>query len=85
VNAGEGYSIFVNGRPFAESPVGIGVGGGGQARGGHVHADFRDDFKGGPVTIAVMSFLQTANKQGVIPPRGHLTVWVEEQKLPTLP
>jgi len=85
VYAGEGYAILVNGRPFAESPAGIGVGGGGQARGGHVHADFRDDFKGGPVTIAVTSFLQTANHKGVIPPRGHLTVWVEEQKLPTLP
>ncbi|MFM8952835.1 MAG: sialate O-acetylesterase [Planctomycetaceae bacterium] len=85
VNAGEGYAIFVNGRPFAESPVGIGVGGGGQARGGHVHADFRDDFKGGPVTIAVTSFLQTANPRGLVPPRGHLTVWVEEQKLPPLP
>ena len=85
VYCGEGYAIHVNGRPFAESNAGIGKRQGGQARGGHVYADFGDDFKGGPVTIAVMSFLQTGNNNGVIPPSGHLTVWVEEQKLPPIP
>lgn len=85
VFCGEGYAIHVNGRPFAESPVGVGKSEGGLARGGHVYADFGDDFKGGPVTIAVMTFLQTANTKGVIPTYGHLTVWVEEQKLPPIP
>jgi hypothetical protein len=37
----------------------------------------------GKVTIAVKGFLQFAAKNP-IPPAGHLTVWIEEQKLPSL-
>ena len=80
VNAGEGFALYVNGRLLAESNAGVGKRQGGQARGGHVFADFRDEFKGGKVTIAVTSFLREANGA----PRGHLTVWLEEQKLPPL-
>ena len=51
-------------------------------RGGHVYADFRDEFKGGKVTIAATSFLRYDTPDGK--PRGHLTVWMEEQKIPPL-
>ena len=39
---------------------------------------------GGKVTIAATSFLQSFKKSAVIPPSGHLTLWIEEQKLPPL-
>ena len=56
---------------------------GGQPRGGHIHADLRDQFKGGKVTIAVTSFLRYNHPRvKPYPPRGHITLWMEEQKLP---
>ncbi|MEI6177207.1 MAG: hypothetical protein WCS43_09965, partial [Verrucomicrobiota bacterium] len=74
--------IYVNGKLLAESKEGVPTRVGGLPRGGYVFTDLRDEFKGGKVTIAVKSFLQYANKSGPIPPSGHLTVWMEEQKLP---
>ena len=84
VNAGEGYAIYVNGKLLAESNAGVGRRQGGQPRGGHVYADFRDEFKGGKVTIAATSFLRYNNPRGIIPPRGHFTLWLEEMKIPPL-
>ncbi len=84
VNAGEGYAIYVNGKLLAESNAGVGKRQGGQPRGGHVYADFRSDFRGGKVTIAATSFLRYNNPRGVIPPRGHFTLWMEEAKIPPL-
>jgi len=83
VNSGEGYAIYVNGKLLAESKSGVPNRQGGQPRGGHVYADFRNEFKGGKVTIAVKTFLRYNHpRRGVQPPRGHLTVWMEEQKIP---
>jgi len=83
VNAGEGYAIYINGKLLAESKTGVAVRQGGQPRGGHIYADFRDEFKGGKVTIAATSFLRYNHpRHGVIPPRGHFTLWLEEMKIP---
>lgn len=84
VMSGEGYAIYVNGKQIAESKSGVPNRAGGQPRGGHVYADMLPEFKGGMVTLAATSFLQYSKKGEVIPPRGHLTVWIEEQKLPPL-
>jgi len=84
VMTGEGYAIYVNGKLLNESKDGVPNRAGGQPRGAHVYDDFRDGFKSGKVTIAVKSFLQYAAKNGPIAPSGHLTVWMEEQKLPPL-
>ncbi len=85
VNAGEGYAIYVNGRLLAESKAGVGVRQGGQPRGGHIYNDFRDEFQGGQVTIAATSFLRYNHPRiSPYPPRGHLTIWLEEAKLPPL-
>jgi len=84
VNAGEGFSIYVNGKLLAQSNAGVGKRQGGQPRGGHVYADFRDEFQGGKVTIAATSFLRYNNPRGIIPPRGHFTLWMEEAKIPPL-
>ncbi len=83
VNAGEGYAIWVNGKLLAQSTSGVGMRQGGQPRGGHIRADFRDQFKGGKVTIAATSFLRYNHPRiKPYPPRGHFTLWIEEQKLP---
>jgi len=84
VNAGEGYAIYVNGKLLAESNAGVGKRQGGQPRGGLICNDFRDEFRGGKVTIAATSFLRYNNPRGTIPPRGHLTLWMEEAKIPPL-
>ena len=83
VKTGEGFAIYVNGKLLAQSNTGVPNRQGGQPRGGHIYADFRDEFKGGKVTIAAMGFLQynhRRSKPGV--PRGHLTLWIEEAKIP---
>ncbi len=85
VNSGEGYAIYVNGRLLAESTAGVAVRQGGQPRGAHIYNDFRDDFDGGMVTIAVTSFLRYNHPRiKPYPPRGHLTLQIEEQELPPL-
>ncbi|MCF7956131.1 MAG: hypothetical protein K9M75_10040, partial [Phycisphaerae bacterium] len=82
VNTGEGYAIYINGKLMTESASGVPNRAGGQPRGGHIYSDFRGEFKGGKVTIAVKSFLRYGVRGPA--PQGHLTVWLEEQKLPQI-
>jgi hypothetical protein len=84
VNAGEGFALYVNGKLLAESADGVYSRQGGQPRGSHIYSDFRDEFKGGKVTIAATSFLRYSNRQGLIPPRGHFSLWIEEAKTPPI-
>jgi hypothetical protein len=85
VNGGEGYAIYVNGKLMTEWKSGVPNRQGGQPRGGHIYTDFRKEFKGGKTTIAVITFLRYNHpRRGVQPPRGHLTVWMEEQKTPPI-
>ncbi len=83
VNSGEGYAIYVNGKLLAESTRGVAVRQGGQPRGGYVFKDVHDEFKGGKVTVAATSFLRYNHPRfGVQPPKGHISLWMEEQKIP---
>lgn len=79
VNSGEGYAIHINGKLLVESDSGVPNRAGGQPRGAHVYADFLNEFKGGKLTIAATSFLRYGPTTN-----GHLTLWIEEQKLPSL-
>ena len=84
---GEGYAIYVNGTLLAESKGGIIAWRrqGHLPRGGQVWAESRDEFKGGKVTIAVANFpMNDRPPTAFIPHRNHLSVWVEEMKLPPL-
>lgn len=83
VNAGEGFAIYVNGKLLAESKSGVGKRQGGQPRGGYIYKDLRDEFAGGKVTIAATSFLRY-NHPAIksYPTQGHMTLWIEEQKIP---
>jgi alpha-galactosidase len=82
VFAGEGFAIYLNGKLLAESNRGVARREGGQPRGSHIYADFRNDMKDGKVTIAATSFLNYASPRGPIPPTGHFSLWIEEQKSP---
>lgn len=86
-NCGEGFAIFVNGRLLSESKAGV-VGWrreGGLPRGGHIWADYREEFKGGPATIAAANFpMDNWAKDRFVPARGPLSVWIEEQQLPPI-
>ena len=85
VNSGEGYALYANGKMLAESKTGVAVRQGGQPRGAHVYNDVLDSFAGGKVTIAATSFLRYNHpRQGVLPPRGHFSLRIEEQKLPPI-
>ena len=81
--SGEGFALYVNGKRFAESKDGHFKKGG--SRGGYVYNDFLPEFQSGKVTIAVKSFLRTTyHKNKPAPPRGHLSVWMEEMKIPEI-
>jgi len=85
VQGGDGFEIYVNGKLLAQSNAGVGKRQGGAPRGGHVWSTFRDDFNGGKVTIAAMSFLRYNHPRiKDYAPRGHMTIMIEEQKLPPL-
>jgi len=85
VNSGEGYAIYANGKLMAESKNGVAVRQGGQPRGAYIYSDFIDEFKDGQVTLAVTSFLRYNHpRRGLQPPRGHISLQIEEQKLPPL-
>lgn len=80
--AGEGFALYVNGKIFSESKAGYAKVGG-DARGGYVWADFLPEFQDGQVTIAVKSFLRYTGWAGKpAPAHGHLSVWMEETKVP---
>ena len=87
-NHGEGYAMYVNGKLLAESKAGVVAWRreGGKPRGGHVWTEFREEFKGGKVTIAVSSFpMNNRTGDGFLPAsRDPLGVWLEEMKLPPL-
>jgi len=86
-NLGEGFAIYVNGKPLAETKAGVAAWRreGKKPRGCHVWADFRDEFKGGKVTIAVSNFpLNNRTPNIFIPVGAPLTVSLEEMKIPPL-
>jgi len=84
VAAGEGFALTVNGKLAAESDAGVGRRQGGQPRGARLTSELREEFAGGPVTIGIHSFLRYNTPRGPIPPRGHLSVWIEEAGIPPL-
>ena len=86
-NLGEGYAIYVNGKLLADSKTGVSAWRreGKKPRGGHVTADFRKEFQGGKVTVAVSTFpMNNRSDNGFIPVGPPLTVCLEEMKLPPL-
>ena len=91
--SGEGFAIYINGKPLAQVNGGFyrytGI------RGAYVYDDILPEFKGGKVSIAVINFLRYTHFRNVtnyhgphpdfqgqqVPPNGHVSLWMEEAKL----
>ena len=83
VNGGEGFALYVDGKQVAESNSGVGKRQGGQPRGVHVYDDFKPALADGEVTLGVMAFLRYKHPRDPnYPPTGHISVWIEQQKIP---
>jgi len=82
--SGEGYTIWIDGRKVAHTDGGNYKGNHAPA-GGHIWNEHKAAFEDGKVTIAVKAFLRyTGHRNKPAPPRGHISVWLEEVELPQL-
>lgn len=90
---GEGFAIYVNGRLLTQANGGFfrytGV------RGAYLYDDILPEFRGGKVTIAIITFLRYTHFRNKItyfgphpdyyakpvPPNGHVNLWMQEAKL----
>lgn len=81
--AGEGFVVYLNGKKFAEDKEAKFKKGG--TSGMYFFNDFLPDLASGKITLAVHSFLRRSGNAGQsASPRGHLSVWLEEAKMPPL-
>lgn len=82
-NSGEGFALYVNGKLMGEIKNGVTAWRRQGLRGCHVWEEFREDFAGGKVTVAVANFpMSNWNPGRFIPALAPLSVWIEEQKMP---
>jgi len=82
-NSGEGFAIYANGKLLGERKSGVTAFRRQGKSGSAVWSEFMDDFKGGPLTLAIANFPMNNYKPGdEIPAIGPLSVTIEEQKLP---
>jgi hypothetical protein len=87
VGAGDGFKIFINGKPLIESKEGLGRRMGDTIRGAWITEEFKADFAKGPITIAAITFLRYGDRAIVqMPPvpQGIFSMWLEERQLPPL-
>jgi alpha-galactosidase len=81
--AGDGFAIYLNGKKFAEETTDKFKNGG--TSGMYFFNDFLPELKSDKITLAVQSFLRRSGQAGKdAPPKGHLSLWLEEAKIPPL-
>ena len=81
--AGDGFVVYLNGKKFAEETNAKFKNGG--TSGMYFFNDFLPELKSGKITLAIHSFLRRSGQAGKeAPPKGHLSVWLEEAKIPPL-
>lgn len=79
---GEGFALYLNGQQIAEMKGGY-YKSGGDPRGAYIFDNLRPQVENKMVTVAVKAFLrQSGHRDKAAPPTGHLSVWLEEAKLP---
>ena len=79
--SGEGFALYLNGKPVSEATGGY-YKSGGQARGVLILNELLPEFENGKVTIAVKGFLRrNGHRNKPAAPSGHLSVWLESAKL----
>jgi len=80
--AGEGFTLYIDGKQAAHAKDGY-YKNGGPARGGYIYSDLAPEFEDGKITVALKAFLRyTRHRNKPAPPSGHVSVWLEEVKLP---
>jgi hypothetical protein len=87
VGSGDGYKLYLNGKPMAESKAGVGRGQGGRPEAVVVNGEFAAEFAKGPVTLAATTFLRYGDRAIVtMPPvpMGVFTLWLEEMRVPMI-
>ena len=87
VGAGDGFRVYLNGKPLVEDKLGLGRRQGDSIRGGWITQEFAAEFGKAPVTLAATSFLKYGDRAIVtMPPvpRGIFSMWLEEMKIPPL-
>ena len=88
VGNGNGYGIWINGKPLIENDKTINRGGGEKPYGAFVTREWVDELNKGDVTIAVMSFIRYNDKRDAMPtekiPQGRMSIQLDEQKLPPM-
>ena len=87
VGAGDGFKLYLNGKPWVETKEGLGRYAGHLLRGGWITKDLVTEFAKGPVTISAIAFLRYGNRAIVqMPPvpQGIFSLWLEEMKLPPI-
>ncbi len=88
VGCGGGHIVYINGKKLIESDNCNGRGSGGKPKGAYITKEFLDDFRGGQVTIAAMTFLRFNDKYKTKPSspdtQGKFSLHFEEQKLPPM-
>ena len=80
VGSGEGYRIYINGKPFTERETGVGRRQGAKPIGQHIDKSWWPEFSGQEVDIAVISFMGI--HKGV--KSRHMSLWVQEMQVPEL-
>jgi len=87
VGAGDGFKLYINGKPLAETNEGLGRRLGDLIRGGWITSAHSADFTKGPVTIAAITFLRYGDRaisQMPPVPQGIFQLCMEERKIPQL-
>jgi len=88
VGSGGGHIIYINGEQLIEATTCNGRGAGGLPKGAYITSEFLDDFQGGNICVALMTFLRFNDKYKVKPsssvPQGKISVHIEVQKLPPM-
>ncbi len=81
--SGEGFAVYINGKLFTEDTSAKFKRGGISGR--YFMSDFIPELESGKITVAVNSFLRRAGHMGKsAAPKGHLSVWLQEAKMPPL-
>jgi hypothetical protein len=79
--SGEGFALYLNGKPVSEATSGY-YKSGGDVRGALILNDLLPEFEGGKVTIAIKGFLRrNGHRNKAAAPSGHMSVWMESAKL----
>lgn len=82
-NSGEGFAIYANGKLMGERKSGVTSWRRQGLSGSLVWSEFMDDFKGGPLTLAIANFPMNNYKAGDPPPAiGPLSVTIQQQMIP---